>query len=126
MRASVIVAALTAIMLSGCASTPDQQKIAVLSAGGGAAAGALVGAAAAGPTGAVIGAGAGGVAGGMVGYLVTPKGCYFRNKRGELWRVPCKDRRVMAAACFTDNGFFAIQGFSDRHQVACPRVPLPR
>ena len=75
----LIVGALAATMLSGCASMPDQDRTIL--------AGATVGA---------IGAAAGGV----VGSLIKDNACYIRNRRGEIWRVPCTDQRVRAKACF--------------------------
>ena len=119
--------ALAAIMLSGCASMPDQQRIAAMSAGAGAATGAAIGAAGGGGVGAIAGAAAGAAAGDMVGYFIKPGGCYFRNRRGEVWRVPCQDRRVLLSeACFRRGTAFAFEGDHNRDRIACPRVPLPR
>jgi hypothetical protein len=53
----------------------------------------------------------------LVAVLLTgctrPDGCYFQNKRGELWQVPCEPRRVTPEACFISKG-------GNLEQVPCP------
>lgn len=94
-------AVMAALLLSGCASMPDHQRNSILAAGIGAGAGALIGAATgAGPVAIAVGAAAGGTAGGIIAAYAGPQGCFFRNKRGELWKVPCNDPRIKAEGCF--------------------------
>ena len=116
MRALLVVAA-AAIMLSGCASAPEQDRNILIGAGVGAGVGALIGSASGGPPGGWAGAAVGAAAGGVVGALVKGNACYFRNKRGELWQVPCEDPRVRSEACFVGS---AIGGLSE---VPCGRRP---
>ena len=92
------------VLLAGCSSMPDRDRNTLIGAGVGAGIGAAVGSASGGPPGTLAGAAIGAVTGGVVGYIITPEACYFRNKRGEIWRVPCEDRRVRAAACFVGHG----------------------
>jgi hypothetical protein len=100
MRAFVVVV-VAAFALSGCASMPDHQRKSLVAAGVGAGLGAAVGAATGG-AGLAIAAGAvgGGAAGGIIAAYAGPHGCFYRNHRGELWKVPCEDTRVKAEACF--------------------------
>ena len=111
----MLAIALAAAMLSGCAAMPDEQRNALLGAASGAGVGALIGSATGGGPGAIAaGAVIGGAAGGIVGYLIRPEGCYFRNTRGELWRVPCEYTPRTRQACFVGTGPSALQ------QVDCP------
>ena len=95
----LVVVTLAAIMLSGCAAKPDRDRniIAGATAGAtvGAGVGALIGHATGGPpagwAGAAIGAASGAVIGAAVG-SVKPKGCHYRNTRGETWQVPAMIR----------------------------------
>ena len=96
----LIVGALAATMLSGCASMPDQDRTILAGATVGAGVGALIGSASGGPPGGWAGAAIGAAAGGVVGSLIKDNACYIRNRRGEIWRVPCTDQRVRAKACF--------------------------
>ena len=96
----LFVAICMAIILSGCAAAPPEQRNALLGATVGAGVGAVIGSAAGGPPGGWAGAAAGAVVGGFVGYMIRPEGCYFRNRRGELWQVPCEEARARAEACF--------------------------
>ena len=89
-----------AILLSGCAATPERDRNIALGIGIGAGAGALIGSATAGPTGVWPGAAIGGAAGGLIGSLIRNEACYLRNNRGELWQVPCDGPRVKAHGCF--------------------------
>ena len=89
-----------AALLACCASMPDRDRNTLFGAGVGAGVGAAVGSASGGPAGTLAGAAIGAVTGGVVGHIITPEACYFRNKLGEIWQVPCEDRRVRAAACF--------------------------
>src|SRR5664279_2543061 len=99
MRGFLLVV-LAAIMLSGCASAPERDRNMVIGAGIGAGIGALIGSASGGPPGGWAGAAIGAAAGGAVGSLIKDNACYIRNRRGEIWRVPCTDQRVRAKACF--------------------------
>ena len=108
-----IMAALVAVMLAGCAAMPDRDRNTLIGAGAGAGVGALVGSASGNPAGTLAGAAIGGATGAVVGYLVMPEGCYFRNKRGEIWQVPCEDRRIRTAACFVG------RSLDDLKQVSC-------
>ena len=103
-----------AILLAGCGSMPDRDRNTLIGAGVGAGVGAAIGSASSGPAGTLAGAAIGAVTGGVVGYIITPEACYFRNKRGEIWQVPCEDRRVRAAACFVGHAPY------DLRQVPCP------
>jgi hypothetical protein len=111
MRGLLIV--VMALLLSGCASAPQRDRNMLIGAGFGAAAGALIGSAAGGPPAAWAGAAIGAVSGGVIGSLVKDHGCYIRNKRGELWQVPCDGPRVRAEACFVSGGL------ADMTQVDC-------
>jgi len=94
MRGLLVVMA-AALMLSGCAASPQRDRNALIGAGVGAGVGALIGSAAGGPPAMWAGAAIGAVTGGVVGSLVKDQACYYRNKRGELWQVPCDDPRVV-------------------------------
>jgi len=96
----LLLVCLAAITLSGCASAPDRDRNVLIGAAAGAGIGAVIGSASSGPPGAWAGAAIGAAAGGVVGYFVRDNACYFRNKRGEIWQVPCEDTRVRAEACF--------------------------
>ena len=109
--------AAAALLLAGCASMPDRDRNTLIGAGVGAGVGAAVGSASGGPAGTLTGAAIGAVTGGVVGYIITPEACYFRNKRGEIWQVPCEDRRVRAAACFVGHAPY------DLRQVSCTYRP---
>jgi len=77
----------------------------------GAVLGAGIGAAAGGPVGAAIG----GASGGMVAFLIRPDGCFIRNRRGELWRVPCQGPIVRGvSACYVGNEVTGLR------QIDCP------
>ena len=108
-----LVVALAAILLSGCASMPDRDRNILIGAGVGAGVGALIGSASGGPAGAGVGAAIGGASGGVIASLIRPEGCYIRNRRGELWQVPCHGRTVRASACFVGNEISGLR------QVPC-------
>ena len=110
----LIAAICIAILLSGCAAAPPEQRNALIGATLGAGVGAAIGTAAGGPTGTWAGAAAGAVVGGIIGYVIRPEGCYYRNKRGELWQVPCDEARSRAEACFRGRGPDGVE------QVECP------
>jgi len=112
MRAFLAVTS-AAILLSGCAATPERDRNIALGIGIGAGAGALIGSATAGPTGIWPGAAIGGAAGGLIGALIRNKACYFRNARGELWQVSCDGPRVKSQGCFL--------GPDEATQGNCPR-----
>ena len=112
----LIVGALAATMLSGCASMPDRDRNGLAGAAVGAGVGALIGSASAGPPGGWAGAAIGAAAGGVVGTLIKDNACYIRNRRGEIWQVPCEDQRIRATGCF-------VGGFSGTlNAVPCPRL----
>jgi uncharacterized membrane protein len=119
MRGFLLVV-LAAIMLSGCASAPERDRNMVIGAGIGAGVGALIGSASGGPPGGWAGAAIGAATGGTIGAMVGHQACYIRNKRGELWQVPCEDTRVRSEACFVGS---AIGGLS---QVPCSFPERPR
>jgi hypothetical protein len=101
----ILVVAVAAIMVSGCGSMPERDRNTLIGIGPGAGVGALVGAGvASGGTAIAAGAIIGGATGGAIGYLIRPEGCYFRNRRGEIWQVPCHDLRIRAHACFIGHG----------------------
>ncbi len=109
------------LALSGCAALPDYQRQALIGAGLGAGAGALIGAsivggaaAAGGPAAIAIGAAVGGAAGGIIAANLGKPACYFRNKRGEIWMVPCEDERIRREACFVGHPVAGVE------QVYCP------
>jgi uncharacterized protein YcfJ len=110
----LIVGALAATMLSGCASMPDQDRTILAGATVGAGVGALIGSASGGPPGGWAGAAIGAAAGGAVGAFIKDNACYIRNQRGELWRVPCTDQRVRVTACFVGGSFGSLT------EVPCP------
>jgi len=111
------VVAMAAIMLSGCASAPERDRNIMIGAGVGAGVGALIGSATGGPPGGWAGAAIGAVSGGVIGSLVRHEACYIRNRRGELWQVPCHDPRIRSEACFVGN---SPGGLSE---VPCGRRP---
>ena len=104
----LIVGALAATMLSGCAAMPDRDRNILIGTGVGAGVGALIGSASSGPPGAWAGAAIGAAAGGVVGSLIKDSACYIRNRRGEIWQVPCSDQRIRAEACFVGGSFGSL------------------
>jgi uncharacterized protein YcfJ len=88
------------VLLSGCASTPERDRNIALGIAVGGGAGALIGSAAAGPTGVWPGAAIGAATGGLIGALVKDETCYIRNRRGETWQVACDEPRYKSQACF--------------------------
>jgi len=96
------VAAMCApILLAGCASMPDETRNVLIGAGVGAGVGALVASAVATGGGSIVaGAAIGGATGGVVASLIKPNACYFTNRRGELWQIPCGYMPKTAVACF--------------------------
>ena len=112
----LIVGALAATMLSGCASMPDRDRNGLAGATVGAGVGALIGSASAGPPGGWAGAAIGAAAGGVVGTLIKDNDCYIRNRRGEIWQVPCEDQRIRATGCL-------VGSFSGTlNEVPCPHL----
>jgi outer membrane lipoprotein SlyB len=94
----LIVAALAALTLAGCAQTESQQRAGTGALIGGAG-GALVGQAIGGNTeSTLIGAGAGALLGAVVGSSTAPKDrgeemCRYRDYRsGRIFVAPCDDR----------------------------------
>jgi YMGG-like Gly-zipper len=102
----LLVGAFAATMLTGCAASPERDRNMMIGAGVGAGVGALIGSASGGPPGMWAGAAVGAVSGGVVGSLVRREACYFRNRRGEVWQVPCDNTRIKADACFVGNAPF--------------------
>jgi hypothetical protein len=110
----ILLAGCAALLLSGCVtsyqsgpaasmSVHNQQVLLGVLAGAGA--GALIAAAAAsggGPI--VVAAVAGGAGGGVIASFIRPNNCYFVNKRGELWQIPCEQQPASAMACFYGSG----------------------
>jgi hypothetical protein len=112
---SLVGVSMVAVILSGCAAMPDQQKRVFVDAGIGAGVGALIGSAVATGGGAVaVGAVAGGAIGGILGAYAKPDRCYFRNRRGEVWQIPCENDRPGGQACF-------VGRFGNLTKVECPR-----
>ena len=80
---------------------PDKQRNTLIGTTVGAGVGALIGSATGGgPAAIAVGAAIGGAAGGIIGYWAGPDACYYRNRRGEVWQVPCIDPRERSQACF--------------------------
>jgi hypothetical protein len=102
------------VLLAGCGSMPDRDRNALIGAGVGAGVGAAIGST---HGNLLAGIAIGAVTGGVIGYIVTPEACYFRNKLGEIWQVPCEDRRIRAAACFIGHAPYNLQ------QVSCTGRP---
>lgn len=96
----LLVVAMAALMLSGCAASPERDRNIMIGAGVGAGVGALIGSASGGPPGGWAGAAIGAVSGGVIGSLVRREACYIRNRRGEFWQVPCEAPRARSEACF--------------------------
>jgi uncharacterized protein YcfJ len=99
----LLVGLFAAITLAGCAASPERDRNMMIGAGVGAGVGALIGSASGGPPGMWAGAAVGAVSGGVVGSLVRREACYFRNRRGEVWQIPCDNTRMDADACFVGN-----------------------
>lgn len=93
----LIVAALAALTLAGCAQTESQQRAGTGALIGGAG-GALVGQAIGGNTeSTLIGAAGGALLGAVVGSSTVPKRrgeemCRYRDRRGREYVAPCDDR----------------------------------
>ena len=104
----LIVVALAATMLSACAAMPDRDRNILIGTGVAAGVGALIGSATSGPPGAWAGAAVGAAVGGVVGSLFKDGACYIRNRRGEIWQVPCSDQRTRAEACFVGGSFGSL------------------
>lgn len=95
---------------------PDQDRNILAGATVGAGVGALIGSASGGPPGGWAGAAIGAAAGGAVGSLIKDNACYIRNRRGEIWQVPCEDQRIRATGCL-------VGSFSGTlNEVPCPRL----
>jgi len=106
--------ALATVVLTGSAAASDYDRNLFIGSLLGAGFGAAVGTAA-GPAGTWIGAAVGAGAGGVIAVLIRPDGCFIRNRRGELWQVPCQGPIVRgASACYVGNEVHGLQ------PVACP------
>ena len=114
----VLVVALAAILLSGCATVPAKNRNIWIrggvGAGIGAGVGAIIGSAYGGPPGGWVGAAIGAAYGSAIGSMVQEKACYFRNKSDELWQVPCNNPRINAEACFVSYAYGILA------EVPCP------
>jgi hypothetical protein len=100
MRA-LVAATCATMLLSGCASMPDETRNVLIGIGVGAGVGALIGSAVATGGGSIAaGAAIGGATGGVIGSLIKPNACYFTNRQGELWQNPCGHVPKGAVACF--------------------------
>jgi len=106
--------ALAMAVLSGSAAASELERNVFIGAGLGAGVGALIGSATGGPAGAGIGAAIGGAAGGTISFLIRPDRCFIRNRRGELWQVPCHGRPVRASTCYVGNDVSGLR------RVPCP------
>ena len=94
---------------------PERDRNMLIGIGVGAGVGALIGSAVATGGGSIAaGAAIGGVTGGVIGSLIQRDACYFTNRRGELWQVPCGYHPVAAVACFYGKGPYMVE------PVACP------
>lgn len=111
MRGLLVV--VVATTLTGCASAPQRDRNILAGAGIGAGIGALVGSASGGPPGGWAGAAIGAASGGAIASLIPHEGCYIRNKRGEVWQVPCGNPRFRSERCYVDHAPSNIS------QVAC-------
>jgi hypothetical protein len=100
-------------LLMGSASASDFERQVLFGASVGAGVGALIGLAG-GPAGAGVGAAIGGASGGVAAFLVRPDGCFIRNRRGELWQVPCRGRTLSGVSCYIGNEIGGLR------QIACP------
>jgi YMGG-like Gly-zipper len=98
---AVLVAA---FMLSACASLPERESNILIGTGVGAGVGALIGSTY-GPQGGWTGAAIGGAVGGLIGSVIRPGACYFRNRRGEIWQIPCEYPDTKPTACFVSGWF---------------------
>lgn len=113
MRGILVVAA-AALLLTGCSGMPDRDRNILIGTGAGAGVGAVVGSAVGGPPGGWIGAGVGGATGGAIASLIKPDACYYRNRRGELWQVPCDEPVATAGVCYIGKGMGRLE------PVPCP------
>lgn len=111
----ILVALSAALLLSGCGSMPDRDRNMLLGFAAGAGAGALIASAVATGGGSIAaGAAIGGVTGGVIGSMIKPDACYFTNRRGELWQIPCGYHPVAATACYYGKGPYMLE------HVECP------
>jgi hypothetical protein len=111
----LILAVCAAFFLSSCASMPDEQRNVLIGIVAGAGAGALIGSAVATGGGSIaVAAAVGGATGGAIASMIKPNYCYFLNRRGELWQVPCSHPPAWAQACFYGTGPGMLQA------VDCP------
>ena len=114
MLRGVTIAVAAAVALSGCSGMQLSERNALMGSGAGAGAGALVGFAVGGPPTAWLGAAVGGAAGSVIGYLIRPEGCFFQNRSGELWQVPCDRTPVRVAGCYRGNEIGGL------YETSCP------
>jgi len=99
--------AFATVLLTAPAAASDFDRQVLLGVALGASVGALAGAG--------VGAAIGGVSGGVIAALIRPEGCYIRNRRGELWQVPCQGPTGRgASACYVGNDISGLR------QVSCP------
>jgi hypothetical protein len=106
--------ALATIVLTGSAAASEFERNVLGGATLGAGIGALIGSATGGPAGALAGAAIGGGAAGVIVFLIRPDGCYFQNRRGEIWQTSCQRVIRGASACYVGNELSGLR------QVSCP------
>ena len=109
----ILLAGCPSILLSGCATTyqgpaasmSDYNRQVLTGVLAGAGAGALIASAAATGGGTIVVASVvGGTSGGVIASMIRPHHCYFVNRRGELWQIPCEHMPAVAQACFYGAG----------------------
>ncbi len=115
MRTGLVVASL-AVVLAGCGGMTERDSVIFMGAGAGAGAGALIGTAATGNP--LVGAVVGGAVGGTIAYFIRPEGCFYRNREGEFWQVPCEDKLVGRPACYIGNEMMGYEQVDCRRRVA--------
>jgi hypothetical protein len=67
---------------------------------------------------ALVGAAVGGAVGGTIAYFIRPEGCFYRNRRGEFWQVPCEDKIVGRPACFIGNDVIGYEPVDCRRRMS--------
>ena len=110
----LLVVLLAAVTLAGCASAPDRDRNIAIGVLAGAAVGAAI--ASGGGSSVLTGAAIGGATGGVIGALIRDPACYVRNRRGEIWQVPCMPR-----ARYAYNTCYVGTSVSSLTEVDCPR-----
>jgi hypothetical protein len=114
MRTGLVIASL-AVVLSGCGGMTERDTVILMGTSAGAGAGALIGTAAGGP---LLGAAVGGAVGGTIAYFIRPDGCFYRNRQGEFWQVPCEQKLIGRPACYIGNEMKGYEQVDCRRRVA--------